>query len=754
MRVIYLRHSLSLNGRSSLSGRKLIDELDKVSQACMVTHIIMKEENAIDVHPDLVEDILPETKLLDFDPTVIISEGGFFSSGTDWKMSEPLARRFVEDGGVFIVADVDVNILRQQRTEYASVADFLGARADYCGQEPVLGYDKVNYWEGTKQIICKTDDMVVSDWLMPVYEGVPEIIVGLPVRLGGFSNILASGNQHSTWSNATDGIPGPDNMPFATVKKIGHGFVVYIAGNVTGDVWLEGCPHNTKWLTNVAQFLSSEAERDKLRTGQLGSDTTFLSHAHEDKQLVSEVFESLTRDHLVGGWIDQDGLIVGDSLTEGIIEAISKASYVTVFWSEATVKSEWVRLEVEWAKQHGKPLIIIRLDDSSIPQELAGLLRIEAALLTPQEIAEGVRKTLKRRSRRGEISRIRERTKKIQKEKEKNKVHVEPLPEGASLTRKPGEQVQALDKINILEGLPEPKLVSSIKSNYRIDLLSYLDGQDLIVGSSSFDMESVEKAKSERCFRDFSIENVQTGMDGHFDDHIPTRRHLQYGYEDINIFDRNEGEVIKSIECDSAASVMTAAWSPDGTRLIVGSTNYLTVATDKGDRLLHKNLWRARENNSPKSVVWQPSYYPVFASGKRVCIANQDGQIVRELSDHTDMVVCVAVSPCQKMIAASSMDGQTIIWSETGEMLATFKGFGSTAWHARRCLSFSPDSRWLCQCASTDSDGFIVLDLLSGCVTRVMQKNTSRVAFHPLKPNLLATIQDDQVMFWEINTKE
>ena len=32
-------------------------------------------------------------------------------------------------------------------------------------------------------------------------------------------------------------------------------FAVFIAGAVSADAWLEGCPHNTAWLTRVPEFL-------------------------------------------------------------------------------------------------------------------------------------------------------------------------------------------------------------------------------------------------------------------------------------------------------------------------------------------------------------------------------------------------------------------------------------------------------------------------------------------------------------------
>jgi hypothetical protein len=108
--------------------------------------------------------------------------------------------------------------------------------------------------------------MHISSWLRPVYAGIPEILTGLPVRLSTFESILATCNSDTTGTLQNDlWVDQVDACPFASVKQVGNGFIVLIAAEVSGDVWLEGCPNNPVWLTNLATFLAGEAERNRSR---------------------------------------------------------------------------------------------------------------------------------------------------------------------------------------------------------------------------------------------------------------------------------------------------------------------------------------------------------------------------------------------------------------------------------------------------------------------------------------------------------
>jgi WD40 repeat protein len=755
MRTIYLQRALSLNGRGALGGRRLADRLRESSEAFLLGHLVMEEERAASAHPVIREDVISEIEMLKLDPDVIFLEGGLFSGGSGaWRIPEALASEFVEQGGTLIVADVNVNLLRDEQEEYQLAAGFLGAAASYRGRDPVDGYDERSFWKGTRQILCRPGDMVLSDWLRPVYDGIPEILCSLPVRLASWGDILASGNMHSTWSDASDGLPGPDNLPFASVRKAGQGFVVLICANVTGDVWIEGCPHNTAWLVNVARFLADAVKEDRRRTGSAlkVQQPIFLSHAHADKEVVASVCQLLTREHSVGAWMDERQLIPGDSLPESIRDAVRGASTFVLFWSRAAAASEWVRRELDLALDGGnRRVLVVRLEDVPVPSRLSDLLRIEAAGALPEEMAHDVSRTLKRHQTQLRIEHVRSRAQSAPElARPQEPAQATRLP-GSSLTRPEGDLAPTVPEPLLVAGsLSPPTRLATIQSDFRIDILCFIDGGTLVSGSGRFNNSDIESAHEAGLIDGFEEVSLQTGMDGHLDDHLPTRRHLVYGYHHVSIFDRALGDVVAQAECDSGANVLSAAWSPAGDRFIVGSQNYLTIADSHGRIISHENMWEPRKSSAPKSVAWQPSVNPVFAMDRRVCIANPDGRILCELTDLDATVIAVAVSPCRRFIAAAALNGQVAIWSETGRLLAQVSGIASGGeWSAARCLAFSPDSRLLAQSACLPGEGFLLLNLETGMTARIAAAGTHLLTFHPKRPGVLVTAAETQITFWQ-----
>jgi len=276
LRTLYLKSYPSINGRNSLKGRKLYDRLKEISEDCLMGYMVLSDEEAAEFsHPHIRNDILSYTLVKRLDPNLIYIEGGLFDEGGifqgKWRITRSIAEELVASGAVMIVADVDVNRFHSHKPFYKDAMFFLQVSADYGvhdGNGPIHGSDQVSYWEGYYQIVCKPEKMVVSDWLRPVYDGVSEILVGLPVRLKGqvSYHFVASGNRDSTGTLGDDVWEEPhDYCPFASAANWGDGYIVLIAGLISDDGWLERCPDNTKWLINLGQFLVDQASRDRIR---------------------------------------------------------------------------------------------------------------------------------------------------------------------------------------------------------------------------------------------------------------------------------------------------------------------------------------------------------------------------------------------------------------------------------------------------------------------------------------------------------
>jgi TIR domain len=244
--------------------------------------------------------------------------------------------------------------------------------------------------------------MIVNDWLRPIYEGIPEILIGIPVRLASFGDILASGNKDTTGTLSDDEwVDKVEACPLASVARHSNGYVALISGHVSSDVWLAGCRHNTKWLTNIACYLVDQAQGEiSRRASHLTSPySLFLSHRSIDKPVVREIAQSIKR-RGVGVWIDEEQLIPSRSLVTEISRALKSMTHFVLFWSVNCLNAPWVERELASAVsllvENRIPLLIVRLDLTPVPPIVTDLLRIEAISQQAVETASQIVDTVKR----------------------------------------------------------------------------------------------------------------------------------------------------------------------------------------------------------------------------------------------------------------------------------------------------------------------------------------------------------------------
>ncbi len=248
--------------------------------------------------------------------------------------------------------------------------------------------------------------MLVSEWLRPVYEGISEILVGSPIKLASFQDAVASGNCDTTGVLRHDVcVDAVDCCPFAAVAKVGLGHAIFIAGDISGDVWLERCPDNIRWLTNLAAFLVEESSREaRRRQSRVTSPhTLFLSHRSVNKPFVRRVADQLRR-HKIHEWLDEREMIPSDSLPEEIELGLGKMTHFVLFWSKDCTNSQWVRWELDDAVRKSKvnnlPILVVRLDDTPVPPVIDHLLRIEANEPEPEEVGAKLAETVDRLAKR------------------------------------------------------------------------------------------------------------------------------------------------------------------------------------------------------------------------------------------------------------------------------------------------------------------------------------------------------------------
>lgn len=86
----------------------------------------------------------------------------------------------------------------------------------------------------------------------------------------------------------------------------------------------------------------SENERERARVH------AFICYSHRDSSFVDRLVEDLERER-IKIWIDKWEIRVGDSLLDKISEGIEKNDYLITVLSKASVRSNWVRKELNAA---------------------------------------------------------------------------------------------------------------------------------------------------------------------------------------------------------------------------------------------------------------------------------------------------------------------------------------------------------------------------------------------------------------------
>ena len=401
-RTLYLQRGLSVNGRTALGGRTLYDRFREQSEEMLLGYVVWNDEAAERVtNAELKPDIISHSLYREFRPSVIYMEGGlFYDSEGSWRVPETVLRDFCQNGGILIVADVDCNELRQHKAHYDAASRFFGTYARYGtdahSADPVYGADETRHWRGVRQILCNPAKMIISDWAKPIYDGIPEILVGIPGCLSYNDSIIASCNEDTTGILHLDRwIDRPDPCAFASAIQMGDGFAALVAGNVSGDAWLQGCKHNTAWLTQIAAFLAELGAADAIRrrSHRRSPHLLFLSHRSIDKPSVLPIAKTI-KNLGVNVWLDEEQLVPSQSLTGEISSALGKMTHFVLFWSSNCIGAPWVQRELNSAIatliEREMPIIIVRLDNTAVPPILADILRVEAFGLALEQVGERI----------------------------------------------------------------------------------------------------------------------------------------------------------------------------------------------------------------------------------------------------------------------------------------------------------------------------------------------------------------------------
>lgn len=123
--------------------------------------------------------------------------------------------------------------------------------------------------------------------------------------------------------------------------------------------------------------------------------TIFLSYARPDAEAVDRIAGDL-RSQGVEPWLDRQDIVAGDEWLPQIETAISRAEFMLVFISQASLQSRWVKREYEaafesQAKARGTRLIPVLLEQVQLPPFLSKIQHVDFS----QSYFEGMQQLLR-----------------------------------------------------------------------------------------------------------------------------------------------------------------------------------------------------------------------------------------------------------------------------------------------------------------------------------------------------------------------
>ncbi|KAF9954294.1 hypothetical protein BGZ72_004684 [Mortierella alpina] len=270
--------------------------------------------------------------------------------------------------------------------------------------------------------------------------------------------------------------------------------------------------------------------------------------------------------------------------------------------------------------------------------------------------------------------------------------------------------------------------------------------------------------------------------------YIVSKRDLQFLRPDPNF-------IVDLLPPSAYANNPTNAWTPEGRRLVTGSSsgeftlwngltfNFETIlqAHDTAVRAMkwsHNDEWMVTADHNGFIKYWQSNMNPlkVFQGHKeairdlsfspsdaRFATCSDDGTIKiwnfnegieeRTLTGHGWDVKCVDWHPQKSLLASGSKDNLVKLWDpKTGRTLTTLHGHKNTILG----LQWNKNGNWLATAARDQLVKIYDIRMMKDLQTfRGHKKEVCSVAWHPQHESLLATGgSEGSIMFWTMGQSE
>lgn len=254
VRIDYVTAMFHLDG-PKLQGRSLVRHLNQEHQVAVLGAIVEPDSKLL--HGDNAEHCRIETELA---ADVIFFEGGWIGTRGFARARVDVLTTFARAGGVVVVADVDRNNAERDRADLEALGT-AWPTPRYAEGVRYLFDDGAREVGNTQRFF--TSQMRTSDWLEPALKGIDSLLTWGAVELDSGDGIAASAHSTTRILDSDLFVDAGFPWPWTSVKAYGKGFIVVVGAQVTGDVYVEACPDNARWISNLLALLTDRANENR-----------------------------------------------------------------------------------------------------------------------------------------------------------------------------------------------------------------------------------------------------------------------------------------------------------------------------------------------------------------------------------------------------------------------------------------------------------------------------------------------------------
>lgn len=262
MRIDYLAATFHHDG-PKLNGRSLVRHLRQEHDVRLLGALVEPDSKLLDgpnAEHCLVETELGAGSTGGTAPDVLFFEGGWIEPFGFARARVDVLEAYARAGGVVVVADLDRNAADRDRDALDR------ARGPWPAPRYRRGvrylHDQGAIEMGNAQRFF-TSQMRVAEWLEPALRGIDSLLVWGAVELDAADGIAASGHPTTKILErdlfTDEGFP----WPWASVKEQGKGFIAVIGAHITADIYVNACPDNARWISNLLALLVDRAHENK-----------------------------------------------------------------------------------------------------------------------------------------------------------------------------------------------------------------------------------------------------------------------------------------------------------------------------------------------------------------------------------------------------------------------------------------------------------------------------------------------------------